>query len=165
MTRKIEIWKDVKGYEGRYLVSNTGEISNIDGQIIKQETTQKGYKRVRLYKDGDVTNCKVHRLVAEAFIPNPYHLPQVNHINEDKTNNNASNLCWVDNRTNNRLVKNRNQSPNPVTAYGMNGKRIADFVSVTAASRMTGIDRFGITASCEGTQKRAGGYIWRYATE
>lgn len=160
-----EVWKEIPGYNGRYSVSSLGRVVNDKGIVMKVDINQKGYARVGLTRNGKKTNMKVHRLVAEAFIPNPYGLPQVNHINEDKTNNNASNLCWVDNRTNNRLVKNRNQSPNPVTAYGMNGKRIADFVSVTAASRMTGIDRFGITASCEGTQKSAGGYIWRYATE
>lgn len=160
--KNVEIWKAVKGYEGRYFVSNFGNIVNADGMPLKQETTQKGYKRVRLWKDGEVQNVKVHRIVAETFIPNPYNLPQVNHIDENKGNNHVGNLCWVDNRTNNRLRSVKPMRKRPVEIVDGKGNVVASFCSVTMASKITGVERFGITGACEGNQHLAGGYRWRY---
>lgn len=163
MSRQVEIWKEIKGYEGKYYVSNLGNIVNADGKRVGVELSQKGYERVQLYDGhGAKTNKKVHRLVAEAFIPNPYNLPQVNHIDENKRNNCVSNLCWVDNRTNNLLSSAKGSTKTPVIAYTTNGRKVASFESVTAASKITGIDRFGIVAACMGNQKTAGGYKWRY---
>lgn len=165
MSRQVEIWKEIKGYEGKYFVSNLGNVANADGNPVRKELSQKGYERVQLYNGkGTRTNKKVHRLVAEAFIPNPHNLPQINHIDENKRNNRVSNLCWVDNRTNNLLRSVRGSAKTPVVAYTKNGKKMASFESVTAASKITGIDRFGIVAACMGNQKTAGGYKWRYDT-
>ena len=96
----MEEWKDVVGYEGKYQVTATGRIRtlNFKGTGIIQELFPIkniwGYMTIQLYKDGRYHNCGVHRLVAMAFIPNPDNLSQVNHKDEDKTNNTVDNLEW-----------------------------------------------------------------------
>lgn len=105
-----EIWKDIKGYEGIYQVSNLGKVksltrnslnnSNTKDRLLKQGVTKKGYASVTLCKDKVRRTYRVHRLVAEAFIPNHENKPQVNHIDEDKTNNRDDNLEWMTNKEN-----------------------------------------------------------------
>lgn len=103
------IWKPVKGYEGRYLVSNDGVVKSLDmyvqsrggkkklykGRIKATYRNNRGYVVVYLCMDGKGTHSLVHRLVAEAFIDNPQGKPQVNHIDGDSTNNCVDNLEWV----------------------------------------------------------------------
>lgn len=92
-----EIWKDVPGYEGIYIVSSFGRIRNlVSGKFIKSSQKNDGYCRVCLSKNGCGKCINIHRLVAQVFIPNPDNLPQVNHRDEDKTNNVADNLEWCD---------------------------------------------------------------------
>ena len=104
-----EIWKDIKGYEGRYQISNLGNVKSLS---YTKETYQRGYKQVMMYKEkllkpnnetykmvalsknGTTTHKLVHRLVAEAFIPNPNSYSYVNHKDENKHNNCADNLEW-----------------------------------------------------------------------
>lgn len=116
----MEIWADIKGYEGWYQVSTWGRVRSVDrqiddvsnrkriakGQILAQEENPKGYLRVHLSK----TNCKlkhfrVHRIVAETFIDNPYNLPEVNHIDGNKQNNSVSNLEWCTGKENRNHYK------------------------------------------------------------
>ena len=94
-----EIWKDIEGYEGLYQVSNLGRVKSLGvdkwhkGRVIKpQFDGLKHYLFVQLYKNKKSKRFNIHRLVAKAFIPNPNNLPQVNHKDEVKTNNNARNL-------------------------------------------------------------------------
>ena len=103
-----EVWKDIKDYEGLYQVSNLGRIKSLSRfhytgwgknkgyikkeKILKPRYDKKGYQMVVLYKNGIGKNFKVHRLVAEAFIPNPNNLPQINHKDEIKRNNIFTNL-------------------------------------------------------------------------
>lgn len=95
----MEEWKDIEGYEGKYQVSNKGRVKALNfkrtskEKIIK-EANNKGYKAVKLWKFGKRKSYLVHRLVALSFIPNPKKLPQINHKDEDKLNNNADNLEW-----------------------------------------------------------------------
>lgn len=115
-----EIWKDVKGYEGYYKVSNYGNVKSVDrviksksprhnnglikrkGAVMKQRLSHKGYPTVYLSKNNSQKTVVVHRLVAKAFIPNPENKPQVNHKDTDKENNNVNNLEWSTNIENMR---------------------------------------------------------------
>ena len=109
------LWKDVIDYAGLYQVSNTGVVRSVDryvrdkrcgkryikGYVLKAERNKvNGYFYVNLNKNGITTHRTVHRLVAQAFIPNPNDLPFVNHIDEDKSNNCATNLEWITNSDN-----------------------------------------------------------------
>lgn len=99
----IEIWKDIPGYEGKYQVSNTGEIRSLKFgkiKILKQYTDKCGYNVLTLSENGKRKNHFVHRLVAMTFIPNPNNLPQVNHKDENKANNCVDNLEWCSRKYN-----------------------------------------------------------------
>ena len=106
-----EVWKDVVGFEGLYKVSNKGNVFSVErlnsrgrkrgGRILKPTHTRNGYLKVDLHNNGKRKTKHIHRLVTEAFIPNPNNFPQVNHIDEVKDNNNVSNLEWCDARYNN----------------------------------------------------------------
>lgn len=91
-----KIWKEIDGYEGLYSVSSDGQVfSHISGRCLKPLVTRTGYLRVHLVKDHKIKCMAIHRLVAQAFIPNPDNKPTVNHINEDKTDNRFENLEWA----------------------------------------------------------------------
>ena len=97
----METWKAISGYEGIYEVSDLGRVRSLVHRnrwkpgILKPLKHPRGYIQVGLRKDGHTKQTLVHRLVAEAFIPNPQGLDTVNHKDEDKTNNSASNLEWM----------------------------------------------------------------------
>lgn len=106
-----EAWKDIQGYEGKYQVSNLGRIKSLDryvpfgqnasrlrkleGKVLKLQPHQQGYSVVSLSKDSKISQYLVHRLVAEAFIPNPENKEMVNHKDGNKQNNNVTNLEWA----------------------------------------------------------------------
>lgn len=99
-----EVWKDVAEYEGFYQVSNKGNVRSVErrdsrgcrrrGRVLKPGYDGSGYPQVNMYQNGKLKTKKVHRLVADAFIPNPKGFLEVNHKNENKTNNELSNLEW-----------------------------------------------------------------------
>ena len=105
-----EIWKPIEGYEGLYEVSNTGRVRSLDkydsmnrflrGRILRLFTDGLGYLRAQLYSNSKRKSFLVHRLVAQAFIPNPDNLPQVNHRDENPSNDNVDNLEWCDGKYN-----------------------------------------------------------------
>ena len=95
----MEEWKDIKGYEGIYQISNKGRVKTLGNNKTKKEKIRdgkidRGYKRISLCKNGKEKKYSIHRLVAEAFLPNPDNLPVVNHKDENKLNNNVENLEW-----------------------------------------------------------------------
>lgn len=110
----IEEWRPIEGYEGLYEVSNTGRVRSLDmylkckgksyrlqkGKVLSPSKNTDGYLQVCLCCNGKYKKCLVHRLAAQAFIPNPDNLPEINHLDEDKTNNNVDNLEWCDRKYN-----------------------------------------------------------------
>lgn len=118
------LWSDIKGYEGFYRVSTDGQVQSVErvreylnatikSRILRQSPNPKGYLMVKLYKDGDKKTFPVHRLVAQAFIPNPQNKPQIDHIDGNTKNNNVTNLRWATNKEN---------SNNPVTLVNRIGR-------------------------------------------
>lgn len=170
----MEHWKVVEGTNGALEVSNLGRVkSNLrDGRILKTQKDNKGYHRLRMTIQRERYAFKVHRLVAQAFIPNPDNKPQVNHIDGNKDNNAASNLEWVSNVENahhairNGLWENvykaslkENESrKRPVIAF-KDGKSI-EFDSIRDAERTIGSRH--ITDVLKGKRKQAKGYTFAY---
>ncbi|MFW9875833.1 MAG: NUMOD4 motif-containing HNH endonuclease [Candidatus Thorarchaeota archaeon] len=111
----IEKWEYIKGFEDSYQTSNMGNVKSLRRKgrkkemILKPQEHSDGRTNVTLYKNGKKHNKKVHRLVAEAFIPNPKNKPQVDHKNGKKADNRASNLRWVTNKENKYYQKLLNQ--------------------------------------------------------
>src|SRR5574344_1341602 len=181
-----EIWRDIKGYEGYYQVSNYGRVKSSPRIIVRGDINQPiktrirksfitmGYLKLGLSKKSKTENVFVHRLVAEAFIPNPNNLPCVNHKNEDKTDNRVENLEWCTHKYNSNYgtVKERrvkafmakNSTCRPVIMMDSNGNEIRRFRSIKDAFKETGINTKGIGCCCQGKKnyKTAGGYKWKY---
>lgn len=114
----MEEWKNVT-CNGNYMVSNTGRIRRVGSDKDHSTHYSKGYKTVDLYENGKRSTKKLHRLVAEEFVPNPESKPQVNHIDGNKLNNDASNLEWVTAKEN---VHHQWKTGLGKPSYGMKGK-------------------------------------------
>lgn len=175
-----EIWKDIKGYEGLYQVSNLGKVRSMDrwvahkgnskvfvvGKLIKLQTKKNGYIRVDLSKNHKHKHYAVHRLVAQAFIPNPDNLPQVNHKDEDKTNNRVDNLEWCDNHYN--ITYSTPQQRyyrgmcRKVYQYTLDGEFIREWESVSEIGRQLKYTPSRICDCCNGKSKRSYNCIWSY---
>ena len=168
MAKQIkEEWKDIPGYDGYYEISNTGRIRICNsGKILKQSDHTSGYKSVRLWNGSNYKNHYVHRLVAEAFIPNPDNKPTVNHKDENRKNNSANNLEWMtyleNNEYGNRKKKFILSRSKPVRAYDKYGNVVFEFEGTRSAERMLGINHTNIGRCANGKSKTAGGYIWEY---
>ena len=159
-----EIWKDCKGYEGKYQVSNLGRVWSIGSQkYLKGSYDKDGYIRVNLTaKNGKVKREYIHRLVAKAFIPNPNNYPQVNHKDENKQNNCVDNLEWCTAKYNsNHGTRNKRVSKaNSIPVYCFELDKT--FYGTREAERELGINHSSISKACKGKLKRAGGYLWEY---
>ena len=172
----VEIWKPIAGYELLYEVSNLGRVKSLKrnttvGGIMKLQINR-GYVQVSLCKQGRHCTKKLHRLVAEAFLPNPYAKPEVNHKDGNKKNNRVSNLEWSTGSENinhafstglNKAGKNNKFSSKEVEMYTTNGMFIKTFPSMMEAQRQTGVNHCNIQGCCVGRNRTAGGYTWRYA--
>ena len=121
----MEEWKNVIGYEGLYEVSNIGNVRNVKRNTLLRLSKNQGYIQVWLYKNGIRAGLKVHRLVAEAFLPNPDNLPQVNHKDEDKTNNRVENLEWCTAKYNTNYG---HRTENAINTRVKNGYADPDFI-------------------------------------
>ena len=192
-----EVWKDVKGYEGLYQVSNMGRVKSLDRlvkhpkskdiyrkineKILVAAIEKKGYVRVCLNKEGKHKVVRIHRLVAEAFLPNIENKATVDHINTIKTDNRVQNLRWATQKENcnNELTKKqvseepkekrfpkevkekmRKNSPNNKKVLCIETGLI--YISANEAGRQTGIQPNNIRGVCKGVKKSAGGYHWKY---
>lgn len=171
-----EIWKDIKDYEGLYQVSNLGRVMSLkynhgDNKCILNGGKSRGYLTVLLYK-GDRRKYLVHRLVAEAFLPNPDGLPCVNHKNEDKTDNRVENLEWCTYQYNNtygnvlqkRSIKQINDTKKSkhVYQYTIDGEFLREWPSCMEIKRQTGFENTNISACCRSIKKSAYGFRWSY---
>lgn len=164
-----EIWKDVKGYEGLYKISNNGRVfsfhHNKNGRELTYSLSNSGYYLVGLY-DGKQKRVYIHRLVAEHFIPNPNNLPQVNHKDENKLNNEAVNLEWVTRKQNinygKGIEKKTLSQSMPVVGTNIETGIEIRFASTSEAQK-NGFNSGNISLCCRGERKQHKGYIWEYA--
>lgn len=178
MSNMKEIWKDINGFEGYYQVSSTGRIKNVRTNSIKKLTTgNTGYAYVYLYKNNNKSNLTVHRLVAQAFIPNSDNLPQVNHKDGNKLNNNVENLEWCTAKENIRHIINMGFKPvcNTKGKYGKDNKLSIKIGQFDKDDNLINIYYGGneikrklnlstcshILEVVKGKRKTAFGYVWK----
>lgn len=191
-----EVWKDIKGYEQKYQVSNLGNIKSLarkkyngrayadkKEQILKPRINKHGYLHVNLYNGHKkYKDVEVQRLVAQTFLSNPNDLPYVNHKDEDKLNNNVSNLEWCDYAYNNNYGnhnlrmsirkrdekykeiarKNGKKASKKVAQYTLKGKLLRIYSSQSEAARRTNSTQDGISNCCKGNYQKHNGYVWEY---
>lgn len=184
----FEQWLPIEGYEELYQISNFGRVKSLNynhtkqERILKPSTNQYGYQQVHLCKDGKQKMLSVHRLVANAFIPNFNNLPQVNHIDEVKTNNHVSNLEWCDCKYNcnyGSFIEKHSGENNSKTMFGkfgkdnptskkviqltLNNEVVKIWDCMRDVQRKLGYHQSSISQCCKGKQKTSNGYKWQYA--
>lgn len=180
-----EIWKDIKDFEGLYQVSNFGKVRSLGMSFIRTDLkpytrspgavkpikTRLGYLCVELHKQGFAKRYLVHRLVAMAFLPNSNNLPEINHKDENKTNNRVDNLEWCTHKYNSTYgtratrIKDtikRTGKAIPVLMYSKNGIFLCRFDAINEAAITMDISCGSIVECCKGKRKSAGGYVWKY---
>ena len=156
--------KDVVGYERLYAVTSCGKVwSYKRKKFLKPRDNGHGYLYVCLCKDGQRKWCRVHRLVAQTYLPNPENLPQVNHKDENKSNNCLQNLEWCDAKYNinygNCITKFSNSKKIPILQYTLDGEFLREWPSATDVGKEV---KGHICDCAKGKLKTAYGYIWRY---
>ena len=176
-----EIWKDIEGYEGWYEVSSYGRVRSVDrvvtyfngirhllkGRIMNLPKDKDGYLLCNLSKNGKATMYRVHRLVAQTFIPNPDGLSIINHKDENPSNNHVSNLEWCTQTYNVNYGTGRQRSvekhSKPVLQLDLVTEQvIGEFPSISEASRQLKVNLTNISRCCRGKYKSTGGFKWKY---
>lgn len=169
-----EIWKPVPSFNNRYEISNLGNLRNSSTkQLLKLRTTHNGYL---VYANRNVSK-RIHRLVAEAFIPNPENKPCVDHINTIRTDNRVENLRWVTHKENNNNPISRinmsdaqkgSKNPNwgkmgkKIIQYDLDDNVIRKWDCIADAARGLNINYRNISSCCRGCTAKGGGYKWKY---
>jgi len=171
MENKAEIWKALPGVQG-VEVSTFGKVRTLDrlvssesgtyfteGKVLKQYDNGYGYLIANIPVDGKYVTKRVHRLVAQAFIKNPNNLPQVNHRDCDRTNNNVENLEWCDNTYNSQYREKYGEAlGHPLFAINLTTLEVSKFRSQHEAGRTLGVEQTSISKVIKGRYKQAGGY-------
>lgn len=180
-----EVWKDIVGYEDYYEVSNLGNIRRKEITIERKDGSkmylpQRPIKivpyygkslipryRVNLIYNGKKTVMSVHRVVAMAFIPNPNNYPQVNHKDEDPSNNNVNNLEWClleyNHNYGTRNFRHAESLKKKINVYDIDYNFIRQFNSIKEAAQELNVDASGIVKVCKHKYKTCGSYIFEYA--
>lgn len=169
-----EEWRDIKGYEGQYQVSNQGRIKSFklwtgsmyinNERILKNVIYKNGYENVMLKNK----HFLVHRLVAKAFVPNPNNLPIINHKDGNKANNNANNLEWCNYSHNEKeayRLELKKGCKKAIVQYDKKMNKIKEWESIAQANLQTKISRTNISECCLNKRKTAGGYVWKFKEE
>lgn len=180
-----EIWKDIVNFEGIYQISNFGNLKsfkrNREGHVLSEKDKRGHYLSVILCYQSKTRCTRIHRLVAEAFIPNPENKPQVNHIDGNKQNNRVDNLEWataIENMAHARetglssfiAMNHYNQIERPfkIIQCDLSGKFLAEYKNAKDASDASGVCQRNILQVANKTEykkgltrKQAGGYIWK----
>ena len=177
---KNEEWRDVVGYEGRYQVSSMGRVKSLERKvrhwrggeriqkerILKPSNDRRGYLLVSLCDGEKRKTFSVHRLVCQAFHENPDNKPQVNHINEIKTDNRACNLEWCTCKQNvnhgTRTERSAKARSKPVGQYTLDGELVKIWQSPCEAGKQIGLSDSHVSKVANGKLKTAYGFIWKY---
>ena len=170
-----EIWKNIPNYEGLYQVSNLGRVKSFrkctkhrfeSEYILKPSVSNSGYAQVTLYDNTVRRKFLVHKLVAEAFIPNPNNYPQVNHKDENPLNNEVTNLEWCTSEYNNaygtariRMIETKSR---PVEQLTIDGQILAVYRSAKIARQMLGVSKSSLGYAIR-SGSNCKGYFWRYS--
>ena len=170
--------KIIPGLEDRYSVSVNGDVfSFLSNRYLRQNEIKSGYLQVKLYYDRNKSTSRlVHRLVAEAFIPNPNKKPQVNHKDGDKMNNKIANLEWATNSENQLHAFStglsepamkgkfggKHHNAKKICKYSKEGALLTIYDGIREASRIEHIADSSIIAVANGRRKTAGGFVWKY---
>lgn len=173
MSKEVEEWRDIEGYEGLYQVSDWGRVRNRFGRIIKQEPCKRGYCRLKLCKNGTKPHKFVHLIVAKAFIPNPNGCDTVHHKDHNPQNNMKDNLEWMTKDEHYKLHQ-AEQGYQVDMIDKQSGEVLDSFVSLKEAARIVGGHDSNIVTCCNGGRFVKGkwkkinsmyGFIWKYKKE
>ncbi len=167
-----EEWKPVVGYEGLYEVSNYGRVRRLKWQLVKPKKEHCGHMRINLYRRGEKKPVLVHRLVAEAFIPNPNNYPVINHKDERPANNRVENLEWCTHKhnanwgTRNKRISENSANKSAVISIDKKTGEKKHYPSISAACKALGVScSSSISEAASGMRKSAYGKRWIYAED